>query len=212
MSITCWKLALRLTVAGCVLSGYRASVPKGMSWHRLRYAYHEAGHAVLAHYFGRCIAVVSIDRHRVPDLVDAPAWGGCLFDVFAEADHHVCAWPTDHRNPHQITILYAGICAGVYAFDEHGWQLTHWNHSAGEDLEAVERFLDKLELTPARREHLRRRLEQLAIDLVRELWPAIVDVAQALVERGTLMGWEVHRLAERYIEKIEGDWRTEPRW
>jgi len=29
-------------------------------WHRIRYAYHEAGHAVVGHVIGRCISEVSI--------------------------------------------------------------------------------------------------------------------------------------------------------
>ncbi len=187
--------------------------PLRSSWHRLRYAYHEAGHAVLGHWFGRCLAEVSI----VPDTATEEFFehglrGHCLFDIFAEADHAVLGWQPGDRNPALIAILFGGVYASVNACDEHGWQVHHWNHGFGRDVAAIEHVIERMDIPDGEREAVKAEQEQLALDLVLEFWPAIAHLARTLAERGKLAGHEAHDLIQEILGPAHADWRMESRW
>lgn len=90
------------------------------SWHRLRYAYHETRHAVVGFWFGRSIAVLSIDREYVAQLRDgdsARLRGLCLFDIFAEREHG--GWRVGLGGVNRLAILSAGTYIGMVACHEH---------------------------------------------------------------------------------------------
>ena len=76
------------------------------TWHLLRYAYHEAGHAVVGHLLGRCIAEASVLLEK-----EGGYHGYCAFDAFIEDANDHPQWQKGSKNPELLTILYAGTIA-----------------------------------------------------------------------------------------------------
>lgn len=180
------------------------------SWHRLRYAYHEAGHAVVGFWFGRSIAVLSIDREYVTQLRDgsgARLRGLCLFDIFAESEHG--GWRDGPGGVNQLTILFAGTYAGMVAFHEHGWRVTHWNHGYGEDLAEIERIVRQLETSEDGQSAIKQEQEQLSLDLVLEFWDIIAELGSWLAEVGTIEGREVNQFIQEQLGPNFLDWRVD---
>lgn len=110
---------------------------KQNTWHLIRYAYHEAGHAVVGHVIGRYIAEISIvsDRER-------GYRGYCAFDAFAEDVHGRSQWQKDSKNRELLTILYAGTIAMAMICQWRGWKYKHWKGCDKADLE----YIDQLSL------------------------------------------------------------------
>ena len=91
------------------------------TWHLTRYAFHEAGHAVVGHVIGRCIAEVSIvsDKKR-------GYRGYCAFDAFIEDANGYPQWQNGSNNPQLITIMYAGTVAMEMICQIRAWKYERW--------------------------------------------------------------------------------------
>src|ERR1700731_1947290 len=102
------------------------------SWHRTRYAFHEAGHAVVGHVIGRCIAEVSAISNRGEGYK-----GYCAFDPFMESANNHLQWQKESRNPELITILYAGTIVMSMVCQDYGWKYEHWRGCDKVDFDAI---------------------------------------------------------------------------
>lgn len=91
------------------------------TFHRTRYAFHEAGHAVVGHVIGRCISEISIVGDRARGYR-----GYCAFDALEEAWQGLPQWGDGSKNPECTTIMYAGTIALRILCEQSGWNYQRW--------------------------------------------------------------------------------------
>ncbi len=121
---SCLSYWLRLRYNPIYMSRQRETQQKTWprkTWHRTRYAFHEAGHAVVGHMIGRCISEVSIvaDRGR-------GYRGYCAFNAYAEDLQGMPQWRDGGKNPECTTIMYAGTVAMAILCEQRGWKYERW--------------------------------------------------------------------------------------
>src|SRR6202022_3669597 len=99
----------------------KQKVQKFSTGELIRYASHEAGHAVVGHVIGRLIEEVSIlpDRERGYK-------GYCGFSDFMESANDNLKGKRGGANPEIITILYAGTVAMEIVCGRHSWKYDLW--------------------------------------------------------------------------------------
>ena len=144
---------------------------------RIRTAFHEAGHAVVAYHF----------NHYGGRLTIVPA-NGIMGSAQTEAE-----WCDGSTDEEQICVLFAGLVA------ERRCDPTADPDGSRQDEEAAHRLLD---LRPAgTEERLRAETERL----VEQDWPGIEAVSTALLEAGTLEAEEWQMIVDATDEGL--DWR-----
>jgi hypothetical protein len=174
--------------------------PSRQHWHRLLDAFHEAGHAVVGHIIGRCIAEVSIVREKQQ--------GYCVFNAFAEDTHGFPQWHDGSKNPECTTILYAGTVAMAILCEQRGWQYERWRGSDRADFDLIalwslERFAENEEQAHAMQQACRKQAERI----LRQHWQAVAVLASALLAQETVIGNEAHRIIQHVIDATVTDWR-----
>ncbi len=173
------------------------------SWHLVRYAYHEAGHAIVGHVIGRCIAELSIVREH-------GYRGYCAFDAFAEDMHSLPQWRDGSKNPECITILYAGTIAQKVLCEQRGWNYEHWRRIDKADFDAI--YLWAIEMFPSRdddekRLTIQRTCKLQAQDVLTHHWCAVEALAAQLQEKGWLSGGEAHGIIRQALGENGAEWR-----
>jgi ATP-dependent Zn protease len=159
------------------------------------FAYHEAGHAVMACHLGGRLLSVSIERNHL----DLPRQAGL---VTAE-------WPSANSSnqksfaencSRQIHVILAGpVAEAIYRGEPlHPSAVVEWQDDWQQALAQAELF----EKSEPKRWKL---LEQIYATLYRILqqdmhWQAISEVADQLLAHETIDGGEVHEIVSRWIE------------
>jgi hypothetical protein len=90
-------------------------------WDRTRYAFHEAGHAVVGHVIGRCISEVSIVADSTRGY-----HGYCIFNAYTEDVQGLPQWREGSQNPDCPTIMYGGIISMAMLCEQRSWKYEHW--------------------------------------------------------------------------------------
>jgi len=167
-----------------------------------RYAYHEAGHAIVGHIIGRCISEISILADTDRDYK-----GYCAFDVFHEDMQGFPQWRDGSKNPECTTIMYAGTIALRVLCEIRGWNYQHWRGIDHADFDAI--YLCSLEMGLSDDELLamEQRCQQQARDILTSHWNAVEALAAALLERGRLLGTEAHEMIRQTLGETSADWR-----
>ncbi len=174
------------------------------TWHQTRYAFHEAGHAVVGHVLGRCLSEISILANREEGYK-----GYCAFDEFAERWQGLLQWSAESQNPERITIRYAGTVAMRLICQQRGWQYERWRRCDMEDFYYI--YLWSLEM--AADEEERRAIQQDCLKraqaILEEHWSAVESLAAALLAQGRVRGLDAHRLIQQTIDPSLTDWRMD---
>jgi ATP-dependent Zn protease len=174
------------------------------TWHRIRYAYHEAGHAVVAHILGRLIAEVSI-------LADWQSGykGYCKFDALTESTHGKFQWQKHSRNPELITIKYAGTIAMSIICRKRGWNYERWRGCDRADFDYI--YLWSLEAFDSDEQRLRvqKACREQAREIIERYWYVVDELAASLLEKGVLSGREVYQIIRQAMGETGFDWRLE---
>lgn len=178
------------------------------SYQTLLTAFHEAGHAVMAHLCGRRLTLVEIEG-------DSERRGSCTLlrkrpDPEESVDWHRADDPDDEMSLVEKTIpsvhlerellcLCAGMVCELMLIDDesepadlgllHGRDLDQAVRLALQVVGRCDRVLPYLETV---RSH--------AQELMRQQRPAVEHLAAALLEHRRLPGYQVHRLLARHIE------------
>lgn len=184
---------------------------KRKSWHLERYAYHEAGHAIVGHVAGRCIAEVSIipnkqQRYR----------GFCSFNKFAELEHQPRLWSPDGTYSDvlykacMLRIMSAGSVAFCLLADERGWNFEYWNKGASEDATIIHHLLESLTDDEAEHKRLYEEAIEHDYDVLIPCWGVVEDLAESLIEHGHIEGSEAHHLINESLGWTIDDWRIVP--
>ena len=174
------------------------------TWHQTRYAFHEAGHAVVGHVLGRCLSEVSILANREEGYK-----GYCAFDEFAERWQSLLQWSTACQNPERITVLYAGTVAMRLICQQRGWKYERWRGCDKGDFDQI--YLRSLDMSADEEEQqaMQRGCRKQAQAILEGHWPAVEAVAAVLATQGRVRGWEAHRLIQQQIDPAVTDWRME---
>jgi hypothetical protein len=180
--------------------------PAKPHWHQTLNAYHEAGHALVAHVLGCCISEVSIVPKRGKGYQ-----GYTAHDRWAESMHEVLLWQEDAPlNEEQIAVLYAGTMAMKLICQERGWNYEYWRKTDRDDLLQIEQltmwFVPEDESVY---DEWMRDCWNLAQRTLKRSWRAVEALATVLVTRQQVPGWEVHRLIQHAIDPSVRDWRME---
>jgi hypothetical protein len=170
--------------------------------HLIRYAFHEAGHAVVAHVIGRCVAEVSIIRDRAREYR-----GYCLYNAFAEDVYGLPQWRDGTKNPECTTIMYAGTIAMQVLCEQRGWNYEHWRSIDTADFDDI--YLWSLEMfdNDEQRHAMQKECQRQARDIVICHWKAVETLAATLLAKGKVNGWEAHILIQQTIDATVTDWR-----
>ena len=176
---------------------------KVTSWHTTRYAYHEAGHALLGHLYGRCIAEVVIVREKGSHVK-----GYCLFDTYAELCHGLKQWKDDTYNLEKIIMLSGGSVAFLNLCEERGWNFEKWNKSAGQDAKDIDDILRHMASNEEERRQFYKQAIDVATNLIMAYWPTLEELASHLIEHGAIEGSQAHALMHQSLAQTHQDWRT----
>jgi len=144
-----------------------ATTPLRNQWHRIRYAYHEAGHAVVGHVIGRCISEISIVADK-----DRGYKGYCAFDAFHEDIRGLPQWRGGSKNPECTTIMYAGTIALRMLCETRGWNYQHWRGVDKADFDAMYLWSLEMKLPDEELLAMQRRCQQQAQDILTSRWKA----------------------------------------
>jgi hypothetical protein len=176
-----------------------------------RYAFHEAGHAVVGHVLGRCISAVSIRADR-----EQGYRGYCLFNTFAEEMHGERGWITGWH-VQRISIFYAGTLAMDILCKARRWDYQRWSRSDKADFATIHTLLNEL-FSPAtprsqNADELQRELLQGCQQRTRarllQHWQAVEALAAVLLHRGHIDGCETHWIIQQAIDPTVTNWRME---
>ncbi len=180
------------------------TIPRN-TWHRTRYAFHEAGHAVAGHVIGRCISEVSIvaDRGR-------GYRGYCAFNAYAEDFQSLPQWRDGSKNPECTTIMYAGTIAMAILCEQRDWKYERWRGVDKADFDMI--YLWSLEMfgeNTDRAHAMQRACQKQAREILIHHWRAVEALASVLVAQGKVTGGEAHRLIQHVIDANVTDWRMQ---
>ena len=176
-------------------------------WHCTRYAFHEAGHAVVGHVIGRCISEVTIVAASGRGYR-----GYCDFNAFAEDVQGLPQWRDGSKNPECTTILYAGTVAMAILCEQRSWKYEHWRGCDKADFDmiylwSIERFGKDEDQARVMQQACRERAHEILI----QYWKAVEALAAALLVQGKVSGREAHHIIQQAIDASVTDWRME-RW
>ncbi len=174
------------------------------TWHFIRYAYHEAGHAVVGHVLGRLIAGVSI----VPDK-ERGYQGYCAFDEFIESANDRLQWQKGSRNPERITIMYAGTIAVKMICDWRGWKYERWRGCDKADFDYIHQWSLESFKDDEQRYHVQKMCQEQARAILERYDFVLNELAAVLLEEGRLSGAEVHLLIRQALNETGPDWRLQ---
>lgn len=151
---------------------------------RIATAYHEAGHAVVAHSLGRMIQKVTIKPGR-------SAWGQSRLGVCELQKGRSKA--SRNQREDEVLILFAGMVAEA----RHTGQ--YCPEGAGQDLALIERILCDQVGTVKQHERLHRRLLDKTEHLLHDdqHWRAVELVASELLEKETIRGRTVRHFFDQ---------------
>ncbi len=182
----------------------QSSIRKRNTWHLIRYAYHEAGHAAVGHVVGRCISDVSIISNQEKEYR-----GYCSFDAFLEDANNCPQWQKGSANPELITIMYAGTNAMSMICEQRRWKYERWRGCDKADFDFI--YLWSLEMFPndEQRSLMQRTCQKQARDILRHHWVAVDALAAVLSERGRVSGGEAHLIIRHALGETSNDWRME---
>jgi hypothetical protein len=168
----------------------------------IRYASHEAGHAVVGHVIGRLIEEVSIlpDRERGYK-------GYCRFSDFMESANDHLEWQRGSANPEIMTILYAGTVAMEIVCGRHGWKYELWRGCDQADLDAIDEWCLEILIDDDQRAAVKATCLAQARDLLSGHWDAVDALATELVVYGRLTGGGAHRVIRQALGETGPDWR-----
>lgn len=172
------------------------------SWHRTRFAYHEAGHALVGHVLGRLIAEVSIVSDR-----DRGYKGYCAFDAFTESMNDRLQWQKDSRNPELITIMYAGTVGMKLICDFRGWDYERWRGCDKADFDYIYQWSLEAYEDDEQRSHVQKACRQQAYDILNRYFFVLDELAAVLLAKGRVSGGEVHSLIRESLNETGPDWR-----
>jgi ATP-dependent Zn protease len=149
-------------------------------------AWHEAGHAVMAHLCGQFVTGVEI-------VGDENLTGSVSSLRLIHARHGTDPAVRTARLETRILCLVAGFAAEAIVSDD--WD---WSAAEDEDLnEAVRlslRITKRCDKVPRFLEHAR----DHAVDLLRSNWPAVEAVSRELMKKGRLSGEEFRVMVESW--------------
>lgn len=172
------------------------------SFHRTRYAYHEAGHAVAGHVIGRCMSEVSIQSDK-----NRGYRGYCAFDAFAEDLQGLPQWRDGSKNPECTTIMYAGTTALRILCEQQGWKYEHWRGIDKADVATISLwFLDMFD-TDEERQTMQRECSLQAEAILTSHWNAVEILATALLKQDWLAGGKAHTLIREALGETGYEWR-----
>jgi ATP-dependent Zn protease len=154
-------------------------------------AYHEAGHAVVAHALGQAVPLVSF----VPDEED-DSLGRCHQNLMGEwfRPDSDTSGRTRNTIEKRVIILFAGFHAEARFTGRRNYKVASWDRGAAADILSY--------LTQDREEELRAYLAWLDVrskDMVNSPmnWRAIEYVARELLARRQLNGKDIRRLCQQ---------------
>ena len=174
------------------------------TFHLMRCAYHEAGHAVVGHVIGRCLSEISIQRDK-----DLGYRGYCAFDAFAESLYDLPQWRDGSKNPECITIMYAGSTAFKILCELRQWKREHWRGIEKADFDAI--YLWSLEMFDNNDEILAMQgaCQQQAEAILKTHWHAVEALAVTLLQQGWLAGGQAHTIIREALRETGSDWRLQ---
>ncbi len=154
-----------------------------------RTAYHEAGHAVMAHLCGQIVTQVEV-------CGDAEHSGSVSTLRF----HEQPRWGDDESLPSasfeaRILCLVAGLAAETIS-----GRSTKWQESDGDLNEAV-RLALRIVGSCERVIPLLEQAHDHAVELLRRHWPAVECIAHVLLSNGNLTGEDLRRLLVPLLEE-----------
>ncbi len=173
------------------------------NWHLTRNAYHEAGHAVVGHVIGRCIAEVSI----VSDTQKGYR-GYCAFDAFMEDANGYPQWQEWRCNLELITIMYAGTIALSIICEVYGWKYEYWRRCDKSDMDYIHQWASEMLDNESVRYSMLKDAQRQAKEILVYRWKAVNVLASALIEHKHLSGGEAHCIIRQAIGETDVDWRT----
>ena len=175
------------------------------TWHLIRYAYHEVGHAVVWHVVGGIVEEISL----VSDQVGYK--GYCRFGFLVpDSDTHqpIEEWPTNGRiAPQTITAYYAGMLAMAFYCASFEGEDEYLEGSERDDLEKIEALLLRLRSDEQQRSALRDACWLEAQRVLSTNWSAVQVLAKRLLRHRVLDGKAVHRIIWQTIGYPDADWR-----
>ena len=177
--------------------------PQRNTWHRTRYAFHEAGHAIVGHVIGRCISEVTTvgDRGR-------GYRGYCAFNAYAEDLQGLPQWRDGSKNPECTTIMYAGTVATAILCEQRGWKYERWRGVDKADFDMIYLWSSEMFGEDTDRAHaMQRACQKRAREILNCHWNAVETLAAVLVAQGRVSGGEAHHIIQRAIDANVTDWR-----
>ena len=174
------------------------------NWHLIRYAYHEAGHAVVGHVIGRCIAEVSIISDKQKGYR-----GYCAFDAFIEDANSYPQWQNGSNNPQLITIMYAGTVAMEMICQIRAWKYERWRRCDVADFDYIYEWCNKKLEDDKQRLAVQKACQEQAREILSRYWFVVDELAAILLMEGFLSGGEVHSIIRQAVGETGEDWRID---
>jgi ATP-dependent Zn protease len=165
-----------------------------------RIAYHEAGHAVIAHLFGTGIERVSIEHspldhelgHTLRKNADLKRLEGMSPSEIQEQTKNIIG--------SRVIFLLAGMFA-EHIYNGEPEKIEIAPGSSG-DLESLRVYTQLLQLPELQKQLLIKVGKKLALEFLDANWGAVKALASALLEKGTVSGEEATEIIERSLNRL----------
>ncbi len=181
----------------------KQKTPQQNTFHLTRYAFHEAGHALVGHVIGRCISEVSILGDRMEGY-----HGYCAFDALEEAWQGFSQWGDGRQNAECITIMYAGTIALRMLCEQRGWNYQRWRGIDHADFDTIYHWSIDMFDTDEERHAIQKQCQKQAGEILTQHWKAVEVLAHQLQMQGWLSGKEAHSIIWQALGE-DADWRRD---